>query len=697
MSEFKTENEALDLNIGHFFRMILMNSKMIISILVVFFLIWISYYLTTPRIYKVQSLIQIESPIQNNSLGIESLYFQQSSVISQPEQIRLYKSRTNLIKVIDRLSLDISTDVEDVEISKLDVEGLSPREIRRFDVIPKGAILFLYEDGNLLVGDIKIGQEASNNGITIKIDSIDPNVKESFTVTKKGVDTIIPSLQKSIQAKEVNTRPLYGQFGGLLSISYNTFDQELGKKLIDETNRIFSEVSISNSSAKASQSLEFIDQRMESLEQMLRLNQDSLKEFQSDNSTIDVDLEVKGILDKLSAIDIEYRDLMIEEAKMRGLYTDDNPILQKLTIQKQAIEKERATVVEKIRDLPETKQTYIDLARDLEVTKVLYNNLLERRLEFSLMEASTLGNIRIIDSAYIEGRVSPQLISSFVLFMGFGLVMSIVLSLIRGIYFSPVTNPAEIQDNNINTDTVGIIPLLPKEIDTKTDARSKEAIQSLSLNLRLLADGIEKDSGYIISILGPSSEVGKSFVSREIAFNLSQLGHKVLLLDADFKRGDQHKDIGTERISKSDLEELNLETLKVQENLYFLPRLKDLDNSFLWVDSLEFKNLLQEYTEVFDFIIIDTAPLMSISESSILALLSDLNILVVRHEKTKIREIKFCYDAINQLGREIDGIIYNSYEKPTGYYGYYSYYGNYSYQYYADKYLNDSYEYKEKS
>ena len=50
---------------------------------------------------------------------------------------------------------------------------------------------------------------------------------------------------------------------------------------------------------------------------------------------------------------------------------------------------------------------------------------------------------------------------------------------------------------------------------------------------------------------------------------------------------------------------------------------------------------------------------------------------------------------MNQLGKSFDGIIYNAYKKPNSYYGYYQYYGDYLYQYYADKYLMDSYEYKD--
>ena len=74
---------------------------------------------------------------------------------------------------------------------------------------------------------------------------------------------------------------------------------------------------------------------------------------------------------------------------------------------------------------------------------------------------------------------------------------------------------------------------------------------------------------------------------------------------------------------------------------------------------------------------------------------SNINLLVVRHEVNKINEIRQVKASCEQLGINITGIIYNGYKKPSNYYGYYGIYGNYSYAYYANKYLYDRYNYDE--
>ena len=98
--------------------------------------------------------------------------------------------------------------------------------------------------------------------------------------------------------------------------------------------------------------------------------------------------------------------------------------------------------------------------------------------------------------------------------------------------------------------------------------------------------------------------------------------------------------------------------------------------------------------ETFDYIIFDTAPILSVADTPVLITKSDFNFLIVRHGINRINEIRQSIDSFKQIDRNLDGIIYNAYAKPKSYYGLYSIYGNYAYQYYAEKYLDDTYEYK---
>ena len=133
--------------------------------------------------------------------------------------------------------------------------------------------------------------------------------------------------------------------------------------------------------------------------------------------------------------------------------------------------------------------------------------------------------------------------------------------------------------------------------------------------------------------------------------------------------------------------------MKITENFYFIPKVSRLNNSFQFLYSEEFINKLELFKKNFDYIIIDTAPILSVSDTAMLMGHSDINLAIVRHGLTKINEIKQMVSIASQIGIDFDGFVYNAYQKPSSYYGYYGFYGNYSYQYYAQKYLYENYDY----
>ena len=132
----------------------------------------------------------------------------------------------------------------------------------------------------------------------------------------------------------------------------------------------------------------------------------------------------------------------------------------------------------------------------------------------------------------------------------------------------------------------------------------------------------------------------------------------------------------------------------VKDNFYIIPRVKGLSNTFQFLYSYQYKEKIKFFRDYFDIIIFDTGPILSVADSSLLIDQSDFNILVVRHGINRMNEIKQSIDNFKQINKNIDGVVYNAYSKPQSYYGYYGFFGDYSYQYYAEKYLDNTYEYE---
>ena len=274
--------------------------------------------------------------------------------------------------------------------------------------------------------------------------------------------------------------------------------------------------------------------------------------------------------------------------------------------------------------------------------------------------------------------------------------LSILIAIFRGIFFISISNPAEIKDAGINESIVGVIPQVDDTVDPFKDIKFEQSIENLILNLETMIS-YNQDSESIstckkITFTSPSPQNGKSFISKNTSELLANIGNKVLLIDADLKRGIQHKLFNRDSLELSMFDNIsleNIEELKIKNNLYLLPRLKKLKNTFEHLYSSSFLEKIKEFESYFDYIVIDTAPALSVSDTGLLMTFSDINLLVSRHQYSRINEIKQTTQIIDQLGRSFDGIIYNGYKKPKGYYGYYDLYGDYSYRYYAERYLYD--------
>ena len=140
-----------------------------------------------------------------------------------------------------------------------------------------------------------------------------------------------------------------------------------------------------------------------------------------------------------------------------------------------------------------------------------------------------------------------------------------------------------------------------------------------------------------------------------------------------------------------------MEKYKINNTNILYREYQRLVDSFQLFDSGLFSKFLDLYGTKFDFIVIDTPPFLSVAETSLLLGVADLKYLVVRHDLSKPNELQQSEANISQLGLSFDGLIYNAFQKPRGYFGYYQYYGNYQYKYYADRYLYKEYDYEKAS
>ena len=215
-----------------------------------------------------------------------------------------------------------------------------------------------------------------------------------------------------------------------------------------------------------------------------------------------------------------------------------------------------------------------------------------------------------------------------------------------------------------------------------------ESIRSIRTNLAFAS--LDKEIKIIINT-SPEAGDGKSFVTANLAVAYAQEDKKVLLIDADLRRGRQHEIFEVMNVTSGGYSNL---MLNYKDNIalekYIIPtNVKNIDilptgpmppNPVELLGSENNKKLLERLKKKYDLIIMDCAPVIGLSDSLILATLSDINLITVSAKKTKMESLERVKKLFDQNNLKISGVIFN--KAPMSGNGYYSYY--YNDDYYGD-------------
>ncbi len=664
------------LNFKKFFNILLHNIYLYSFIIILFLIMWVLYALYSPKIYSVKSLIQIEQPTSNMS-SYENILIGGGQTIYLDEQIELYLSRSNMQRLIKEQNLNVVFNENDnfpeiLEYLNLDnIVSIESGEVLiiRLD---KEAFSILNSNEKLLSENKPYEKELTQE-LSKKIES-----NNELSITFYHPNDIVESIRSNLSIRKLATSR-YLLNGSLLEISSLSSSPEQTIDIINEANNIFIEQSIFFNSEEAKQSLDYIESQLIVIQTNLDENIDRLNQFQEENISFDFELEAKAIIEQIGLIEGQQAELELQKAEYSGIYNDTNPLLQTVENKLLVLDSQKSVLNSKIADLPSAQQEYLRLYRDVELNQDLLKALLNSKLELSLKEASTLGNVKVIDSAYKYEQVSPKVGISLIISIFSGLFFGALFILLRSYFFEKISLPGQLKDEMPSSNVLGVIP------NFKEGLHLDEIVNSITTNISILLD--KKQNGRRsknIVITGALAGAGKTSSSILLAKNLSERNKKVILVDCDYKRGDIHKSFEKETISEHELiDTSNIEKYKISEFLYVIPRpSKTATKSLSVFESEGFKHLIQHLETSFDYIIIDTPPALAASDALLLSSYSDILIGIIRHNQTTVSQLKELINSFNTVGKRFDNFIYNDFMKSFGYYYYDDEY-SYKYRYYG--------------
>jgi len=364
----------------------------------------------------------------------------------------------------------------------------------------------------------------------------------------------------------------------------------------------------------------------------------------------------------------------------------------------------------KLEVLPEKSLMLARLTRDAQLNEKLYLMLKEKYEESRISEAGRSAKIRIIDRAKPpRDPIRPNKRANILLGMLLGLMIGVSASLLIEFSDNSIRTVEDVE--RIGVQVVGTIPYINlEEIMRKLNRDGKmvddriwdkletrlitsfspkspisEAYRALRTNL-LFANIDRKKQ--IILLTSATTKEGKTTTACNLAITMASAGMKTLLIDADFRRPSIHKNFRLDRhhgVTDILLGTLTLEqALKPSDihNLEILTCGEVPPNPAEIIASEAYQSMIEKLREDYDIIILDSPPLIAVTDASILARLADSVILVTHSGYIAKREVQRCINILKSIGVKLSGVVLNGLDIKRVYGSYYYYYHYYHYYYY---------------
>ncbi|MBX8908975.1 polysaccharide biosynthesis tyrosine autokinase [Escherichia coli] len=716
-----TSKDAEGIDLGHLIGEFIDHRKLIISVTSLFTLIALIYAIFATPIYQADALIQVEQKQANAILSNLTQMLPDSQPKSAPE-IALIQSRMILGKTVDDLNLQARVKEKyfpllgrgfarlmgnkegNISISRLYINGDDTEE-------PK-VILTVKDKNNysIQMGDTvfsgKVGELLEENGISLKVDSIDAAPGNEFVVAYVSRLKAITDLQDSLIVAD------QGKDTGMLTLSLTGDNPLLIERILNSVSENYLAQNIARQAAQDAKSLEFLSKQLPQVRGDLDLSEDKLNQYRRLNDSVDLSLEAKAVLDQIVNVDNQLNELTFRESEISQLYTKEHPTYKALMEKRKTLQDEKIKLNKRVSAMPETQQEILRLSRDVESGRAVYMQLLNRQQELNIAKSSAIGNVRIIDDAVTQTKpVKPKKILILLAGIVFGGMVSVGLVLLRVLLRRGIETPEQLEEVGINV--YASIPLA--ETFTKNNLQGKgstkkvfnkipsflavdnpadlaiEAIRGLRTSLHF---AMMEARNNILMISGASPNAGKTFVSSNLAAVIAQTGKKVLFIDTDMRKGYTHKlfnennSNGLSDILSGKTEiSLAIKTIK-SAGFDYISRGMVPPNPAELLMNKRFGDLLEWANNNYDIVVLDTPPILAVTDAAVIGHYVGTTLLVARFELNTAKEIEVSIKRFEQTGIIVKGCILNGVvKKASSYYGYgYNHYGYNHYGYsYTDK------------
>jgi tyrosine-protein kinase Etk/Wzc len=698
----------------------------------------VAYLATAERIYESDVLLQIEQRRPGGAQAFSDLPTALAGPQSQADtEIEVLQSRRLLGSVVHSLNLDVSVTPiyfpvigwawarrhggppsaapwglsryawggESVTVSRFEV----PEELRngtvsvrlvtgnagRFEVRSEsGQVIAAGEVGQALKWNIAIpGGEGT---ATLFVQELRARPGTEFSLTKVSQARAVKQFRSTLKLSEKGRRT------NVILVTMQGPDPAMLVTALDTLAQAYLRHNVERRSDEAQRTLQFLDTQIPTLRDELQVAETAFEQYRSRAGGVGVDLTAatKAILDRTVEMEKRLSEIELQRKELLFRFNPAHPSIRSVDEKVAQIRGERELLNEQIRRLPEAESASLRLMRDVKVANELYVMLLNKAQELKVMKSGLVGNAHVLDlAARAETPVSPNKSRSAAIAIAAGLLLGVVLAFASKALRHGLVDPAD-AERATGLIVRASVPHSDRQAALQREAKgtgnpsvlaavdptdmAAEAIRALRTSLQF---ALMEAPNRIIAIGGPRPGVGKSFITVNLARVFADTGKRVLLLDADLRKGSLHNYLGIHRTPG--LAEVIGGEVSVADVLHktqlpgidFIPRGSSPSNPSELLGSERFKQVVEDLARSYDIVLVDLPPILAVTDAALVGRVAGVNLLVLRASWHPIRELQQAVKAYAENGVRLSGLVFNDVPQGKGGPGGYAYQYQYHYQY----------------
>lgn len=713
-------NQEIDLR--DILNLIKSNYKIILVTTLIFLIAGIYYAKTRPFVYRSEALIEISDGNMSGGLGgknaLAGITAMQQSSSAELETI-LLKSPYVLSNVVRQMGMDISVSPQysgyfarkiaewrklphDISVSALHVPNILLAKPLTLVVNSQNTYSLFTQDGKKIL-DGKVGMPVFGQYLSqlvqIKITTLDATPGAKFSVVKSSIIDVANALSYGLDIRSMSEN------SPVLGVSYIASTPESAQKLLNAVLSAAVSKNLTQKSEEAAKVLQFISQQLPLQKTRVENAEGKLNQYDFKTGVFDAKAQASLEIQNIENLNKTLETLELKKAALLQQFTPIHPIIIAANQKEKSIRHQIDKAKTALQKLPMTTQEELNLKSEIKIAGMAYNSLLINAQAMEMMKAGTISSVKILTNASYP--VGPVPIKTRLYVFGsivLGILSSLAYIFIKFVLSPVVEDPDEVEDK-LGISVLAVIPYSQKQLlhnkkaqrDTQYNDKhpfllaqhySKDvAIESIRSLRTAVQMALLESSGNIVAITGCRPGIGKSFISSNLSAVISDLDKRVLLIDSDMRLGKLQQSFGKSKApgladylqDKANVSDIIQHAITQKLDLISCGNYPENPSELLSKPALS--DLLQLLKPQYDLIIIDTPPILAVTDASLILRLCNINLLALAIGKDQLKEVQHAVNILEKSGVNLTGIVFNTLMPPKP--G--TAYAKYSYHYAYDK------------